>query len=99
VSKNLTNPFFDGCFYKPKLMDLYLLEGTTLAKISSYYRWQLFSHGQLVSNSTHSFFAYLTSKGNYFQQLWMEKDNYPKHPSFPHMWIISHLLLQNPIND
>jgi hypothetical protein len=67
VSKNLTNPFFDGCFYKPKLMDVYVLKGTTLAKFGSYYRWQLFSHGQLVSNSTHSFFAYSTCKGHYFQ--------------------------------
>ncbi len=66
MSKNLTNPFFDGCFYLPKLMDVYLFEGTTwkLAKFGSYYGWQLFSHGQLVNNSTHSLFAYLTYEGN-----------------------------------
>jgi len=57
---------FDGFFYLPKLMDVYLFEGTTwkLAKFYSYYGWQSFSYGQLVSNSTHNLFAYLTCKGN-----------------------------------
>ncbi len=93
MSKNLTNPIFSGCFYLPKLMDVYLLEGTTLEvdKFGNYSRWQLFSHGQLVNNSTHRFFAYLTCNGHHFQQLWME-DNHPKCPSFPCMWIIPHLL-------
>jgi hypothetical protein len=62
-----------------------------LTKFSNYFKKQLFSHGQLVINSIHSFFAYLICNSHHFQQLWME-DNHPEHLSFPRMWIIPHLL-------
>jgi hypothetical protein len=93
MSKNLIDPIFYRCFYLPKLMDVYLLEGIALklTKFGSYSKKQLFSHGQLVIKSTHSFFAYFTHDGHHFKQLWME-DNHLEYPSFPCMWIIPHLL-------
>ncbi len=82
--------FFLDVFTYPNLW-MYIYLKVQLWKFGNYSRWQLFSHGQLVNNSTHRFFAYLTCNGHHFQQLWME-DNHPKCPSFPRMWIIPHLL-------